>query len=236
MPLPPRVVAMSVAAHLGIKTHEYDRQILTFIPHYADILTAATSALDALDRPVRTLVDLGIGSGALASRCVKRLPGARVVGIDADAAMLAMASRRLGARLTPVVGNFESAPMPACDAVTASFSLHHVAAPEVKAAVFRRAYAALRPGGVLIDADCLLNTDPRLQKRDHAEWRQHLAAVHGATAAAAFLRAWAREDTYFTLELEVSLLRTAGFAVDVAWRRGGFAVLAARKERRRPRR
>ena len=227
---------MAVAEHLGIKTSEYDQQILTFIPHYTDILDAAAGALDALDRPVRTLVDLGTGSGALAARCVARLPGARVIGIDSDQAMLTMARRRLGTRLTPVVGNFEATPIPACDVLTASFALHHVASPEAKRALFVRAHRALRPGGMLIDADCLLNTDTRLQARDHADWRRHLAATHGRTGAARFLRAWAGEDTYFTLDLETTLLRDAGFAVDVVWRRGGFAVVAATKPRRRPRR
>ena len=75
---------MSVAEHLGIKTSEYDAQILTFIPYYDEILDNAAAALDALDRPARTMVDLGTGSGALAARCLKRLKGARVIGIDSD--------------------------------------------------------------------------------------------------------------------------------------------------------
>ena len=227
---------MSVAEHLGIKTGEYDQQILTFIPFYDDILTAAVGALAALDRPAKTLVDLGTGSGALAGRCVTHLRGVRVIGIDSDAAMLAMAARRLGRRLTPVVANFEAAALPACDVITASFSLHHIARPATKKALFARAFAALGPGGMLIDADCLMNADARLQARDHDEWRRHLAATHGRAGAARFLRAWAGEDTYFTLDVEVALLRAAGFAVDVAWRRGGFAVLAATKPRRRARR
>jgi tRNA (cmo5U34)-methyltransferase len=225
---------MSVAEHLGIKTSDYDRQILTFIPYYADILDAAAGALDALDRPARTLVDLGTGSGALAARCAKRLPGVRVVGVDSDAAMLAMAKRRLGPRLTTIVGSFETVPIPACDVVTASFSLHHVAAPAAKRAVFAKAFDALRPGGVLIDADCTLNANHRLRKRDHAEWRRHLATVHGRAGAASFLRAWAGEDTYFTLDVEAGLLREVGFAVDVVWRRGSFSVIAGVKQRQRP--
>ena len=36
-----------------------------------------------------------------------------------------------------------------------------VASPEAKRALFVRAHRALRPGGMLIDADCLLNTDSR---------------------------------------------------------------------------
>jgi SAM-dependent methyltransferase len=157
-----------------------------------------------------------------------------VVGIDGDEAMLAMAMKRLGRKLTPVVGLIEQTPFPACDVVTASFSLHHIPDPAVKARVFARAFAALRPGGVLVDADCMLAADPALRARHHALWLRHLAAAHGLAGARKFLRAWAGEDTYFPLDLETSLLREAGFVVDVVWRRDGFAVLAATRPRRRP--
>lgn len=224
---------MSVASHLGIRTAEYDRQILTFIPHYDEILDQAAGALAALDRPAKVVLDLGIGSGALAARCLARLRGARVIGLDGDEAMLAMAVKRLGRRLTPVVGVFEQTPFPACDVVTASFSLHHVPEPAVKARIFARAFAALGPGGVLVDADCMLAADPALRARHHDLWLRHLAATHGLAGARKFLRAWAGEDTYFPLDLEMSLLREAGFVVDVVWRRDGFAVLAATRPRRR---
>lgn len=224
---------MSVASHLGIKTADYDRQILTFIPYYDEILDQAAGALRALDRPARVVLDLGTGSGALAARCLKRLPGARIVGIDGDAAMLAMARKRLGRTLTPVVGDFEITPFPPCDVVTASFSLHHVPSPEAKARVFAKAFAALRPGGLLVDADCTLAGNPKLRARDHEAWRQHLAASHGQAGARKFLSAWAAEDTYFPLTLETALLEAAGFAVDVVWRRGSFSVIAAAKRRTR---
>lgn len=226
---------MSVASHLGIRTDEYDRQILTFIPYYDEILDAAADALAALDRPARVVLDLGTGSGALAARCLKRLPGARVVGIDGDAAMLAMAEKRLGRALTAVVGNFETTPFPACDVVTASFSLHHVPAPKAKARIFAKAFAALRPGGMLVDADCTLAGDPKLRARDHETWRRHLAVAHGTAGARRFLRAWADEDTYFPLEVETALLRKAGFDVDVVWRKASFSVIAATRPRARRR-
>lgn len=222
---------MSVASHLGIRTDEYDRQILTFIPYYDEILTAAADALIALARPGRTILDLGTGTGALAARCLERLPGARVVGIDGDPAMLAMAGKRLGPALTPVVGNFETAPFPACDVVTASFSLHHVASPAVKLRIFKRAFAALRPGGLLIDADSTLAADPKRQALDFELWRAHLATTHGPAGARRFLRAWADEDTYFPLDVETALLRKAGFTVDVVWRRSSFSVIAAKRPR-----
>lgn len=220
---------MSVAAHLGIRTGEYDQQILTFIPYYDEILDAAAAGLEALERPAKVVLDLGTGSGALAARCLTRLRGARVIGIDSDPAMLAMAEQRIGRKLSVVVGNFESTDFPSCDVVTASFSLHHIATPATKRRVFEKAFAALRPGGVFVDADSVTNASPRLAARDYDEWRRHLASVHGAAGARKFLRAWAGEDTYFPLDVEVSLMREAGFTVDVAWRKGMFAVLVGRK-------
>ena len=118
--------------------------------------------------------------------------------------------------------------------VTASFSLHHITEPAAKATVFAKAFASLAPGGVLIDADCVTAADGQLQKRDFLAWHAHLAATHGKAGATKFLRAWADEDTYFTLDLETSLLRDAGFVVDVPWRRG--RVRGDRRHQAPPRR
>ena len=120
--------------------------------------------------------------------------------------------------------------------MTASFSLHHVTTPAAKARVFAKAFRALAPGGMLVDADCATAASPVLRQRDMAAWHGHLASTHGKAGATKFLRAWADEDTYFTLDQETSLLADAGFRVDVAWRRGAFAVIAAVKPRRRRRR
>ena len=40
---------------------------------------------------------------------------------------------------------------------------------------------------------------------------------------------WAKEDVYFRLEDEIELLRSAGFSVDVPWRRDSFAVVVGAK-------
>jgi SAM-dependent methyltransferase len=175
------------------------------------------------------VLDLGIGSGALAARCRAAVPCARFIGVDSDAGMLALARKRLGTRLTALPGNFLSTPFPRCDAVTASFALHHVPTLRRKAALYARCFAALRPGGMLVNADCCTASDPRLKAQDRAAWQAHLRGRYSRPRSAGLLRAWAREDVYFRLDDEIRLLRSAGFEVDVPWRRDCFAVIVGMK-------
>jgi ubiquinone/menaquinone biosynthesis C-methylase UbiE len=248
---------MGAAAHLGIRTGEYDARIRTFIPFYEEILEAAAGALaiavtarwplpkarpgspKRLRRdggpgsPKRLrrdggpfVVDLGIGSGALAAKCLAALPRrTRVLGIDSDAAMLAMARRRLRHGVELVEGDFLDTPIPACDAITASFAVHHVSTAAAKGRLYRRLFRALRRGGALINADCCLATSARARAADRAVWLRHLARRYGARRAEGFLRAWAKEDVYLPLAVEIALMQRAGFVVDVAWRRASFAVV-----------
>lgn len=221
---------MGVASHLGIKLADYDRSIRALIPHYSDLLEAAEAAVDAVAPVAPVVVDLGTGSGALARQILRVRPLARVIGVDEDAGMLAMARKRLsGSAFEPVAGNFERAPIPRCDLVSASFALHHIRTARRKAALYRRAHSALVKGGALVSADCALASDPTLQAAHRAAWLQHLQQKYSKRQAAAFLRAWAKEDVYFTLEQETAWLERAGFRVDVVLRLDSFATVIARK-------
>jgi SAM-dependent methyltransferase len=223
---------VGVASHLGIQLTEYDRRIRTFIPDYEEMLDAAANVVAP---EARTIVELGIGTGALAARCLKQAPAAAVVGFDADPGILALAARRLRHAGTLHTANFVRAALPRADAVVASFALHHVRTRQAKTQLYRRIRTALRPGGLLISADCHPAADrARWMAQRHA-WKSHLRDSYGPAKAEAFLRAWAHEDVYVPLDAELLLLRQAGFSVDVAWRREAFAVvgLAPPEPRRR---
>jgi hypothetical protein len=59
---------MSVAAHLAVTPRQYDERIRSLIPLYDELIAEVARALDHAARPVRTVVDLGIGTGAWRAR------------------------------------------------------------------------------------------------------------------------------------------------------------------------
>jgi tRNA (cmo5U34)-methyltransferase len=222
---------MGAAAHLGIDLREYDARIRTFIPGYEQLLEITSRTLAATVRgraPV--IVDLGIGTGSLAAACLAATPSARIVGVDEDEEMLAAARARLGGKVVPLQGSFETIDLPRCDAVVASLALHHIPTIEGRRRLFRRVHRALRPRGVLIVADCYLATDAGMQAADRAYWITHLRRTYSSRQSEGYLRAWAREDSYARLADEIRLLDRVGFSTEVAGRRASFAVIAAMKD------
>lgn len=219
----------SVANHLGIHLREYDARIRSFIPDYEEMLDVAAAAIP---RASRVIVDLGTGTGALARRCATQAPNARLIGIDADPGMAAVAAARLGSRATILSGSFLRVPIPKCDVITASLTLHHVRTRAAKRSLYRRLRRAIRPGGRLVVVDCQPASHAATRSAQFDDWRAHLRRRYSAREAAALLRAWAREDVYVPLDVEIVLMRTAGFRVEVLWRRGAFAVIVGATIRR----
>jgi SAM-dependent methyltransferase len=176
-----------------------------------------------------TIIDLGIGTGSVAARCMAAKPGARVIGIDEDEGMLAFARARLGVRAAFIVGTYEAVALPRCHAFVAALALHHIPTRERRLRLFRRCHRALREGGVLISADCHPASSSRLQAADRRDWLRHLERTYTPGQSRGYLRAWANEDFYVPLDEELDLLDRAGFTVDVTARRHAFAVIAATK-------
>ena len=216
---------MSVATHLGIDLAEYDARIRSFIPHYEEMLDVAA----AIDPKSRTIVDLGVGTGALAARCLQFAPQAKIVGIDADAEVLKAAARRLPHTATLVCCTFQRTDIPRCDALVASFALHHVRTRAAKAKLYARLSGALRNRGQVVTVDCHPSRDGALARQQREAWRAHLMRSYTTTESESYLQAWAKDDVYVPLNEEAELMERAGLATEVLWRKGGFAVLRGKR-------
>jgi tRNA (cmo5U34)-methyltransferase len=224
---------MGVATHLRIELAEYDQKIRTLVPHYETLLDVIAKSLTLLDSPAPTVVDLGVGTGAVAQACLAVCTGAHIVGVDADPGILEAARFRLRAQpnITFQRGDFLEVPLPPTDAMVACIALHHIARPEEKQAFYRRAFQVLRPGGILVSGDCFPSIEPRLATQHRNAWLRHLEQTYTRTEAEEYLQAWSVEDAYFPLESELSWLREAGYAAEVLWRTDGFAVVAGIRDR-----
>ena len=103
-------------------------------------------------RPYGTVVDLGCGSGILASRLVDA--GYRVIGIDISEAMVSLARAR-SPRATFKVGSFLSADLPECVAVTAigevlNYGFDSGNDTRARRDLFDPVHRSLVPGGVFL--------------------------------------------------------------------------------------
>lgn len=229
-------MAHSVSGHLGLRIADYDALIRRLVPAYPAMRPVQLDLL-ALALPDggagRLVLDLGGGTGALAAAMAERFPAATVEIWDTDPSMLATARERctpFGGRVRFVERSFTD-PLPPCDAVAACIALHHVKDMAVKAGIYRHIFAALRPGGIFINADTAVCATPAL--RDHAFrlWAQSMASHGiGEKEAHAHFASWAHEDYYPPLMTELRMLAEAGFAEpECFWREAAAVVFGAMK-------
>lgn len=201
------------------------------------------------------VVDLGCGSGIWAERLAAE--GYDVLGLDVSPDMVRLARRRApGARFR--TGSWLSAPLPACDAVTAfgevvNYRFDPRGGRRALGRLFRRVHDALRPGGLfLFDAAGPARERPSVPRIGHWEgpgWALFLrvtqdASCRGLTRRIVTFRRrgahWRRREELHRLLLytpsEIAAgLRAAGFRVRILRRWGrlglprGVAAFVARK-------
>ncbi|NNF11877.1 MAG: class I SAM-dependent methyltransferase [Gemmatimonadetes bacterium] len=223
-------MAHSVRRHLRLEIDDYDATIRRWIPGYEVMLSAAADAVAAI-RPEH-VVDLGAGTGGLSEALLERPEIGMVELLDVDDEMMARARARLerfGDRVRFTMRSYD-APFEPCDAFTASLALHHIPTLEAKAALFARAFAALRPGGVLVNADCNMPADEEGRAPLYRHWADHQMS-HGISEEVAYAHftEWAGEDTYLPLDDEIAALRAIGFEAERVWNDGPIGVTVARK-------
>ena len=223
----------SVRRHLRVEVSAYDEAIRRFIPGYDAMLDVAANEIARVE-PGRVL-DLGGGTGALSEAILLVAPHAVVELIDVDRDMLARARERLarfGARARFHEASFDD-PLPEADAVAASLALHHVPTMHEKQRLFVRIHDCLRPGGVFVNADATMPTDPGPRQATWRAWTAHLVSC-GISEERAYrhFAEWQEEDTYFPPEEEAAAMRAAGFEMASVWSDGPMVVAVGRRPTR----
>ena len=225
----------SVEGHLKLNVADYDNLIRQLVPGYAAMRAAHMALLRKLlpaDRPC-VVLDLGGGTGALAEAVAATLPLAVVEIWDIDRAMVGVARERcarFGPRIRYVERSFAE-PLTPCDAVVACIALHHVKDLAAKGGIYRNIFAALKPGGVFLNADTAIAAGGALRDFSYDEWVRAMAP-HGISEKQAreHFASWAHEDYYPPLATELRLVGEAGFAdPECFWREIPFLIFGGIK-------
>lgn len=152
------MATVHVMAQFHFDADSYLALVTSEMPAYWSLQDAVARA--AHEHPAGTVLDLGAGTGVTAARVLAGQPGARYVGIDESADMLAAARRVLPADADLRVGRLEG-PLPAgpFDLVVSALAVHHLDAG-AKADLFRRVAAVVPAGGHLVVGDVVVPDDP----------------------------------------------------------------------------
>lgn len=193
----------------------FDRRVDSYEDHMRPWRAYYRWLGELIPTQAETLLDLGCGTGLELDEIFRLHPDIRVTGIDLAPGMLArLREKHPERKLTLTVGDYLTVPLAPCafDVAVAFETLHHFP-PETKLGLFRRIFAALRPGGMLLEGDYIAESDEMetylFQELARRRARQHVPEG-----------TFVHFDTPLTLAHELSLLRQAGFTAEVLGYRG----------------
>ncbi len=176
-----------------------------------------------LPKDVRTLLDLGCGTGLELDAILSKRPRLSVTGIDLSPDMLDVL-RRKHPQVQTVCTDYFSHDLGECryDAAINVETLHHFT-PEQKGALYHNIHRALKPGGVYWQAEyvaCCKEEEELLWEKFRQK-RERDGIAPGQ---------FVHFDAPLTLERELALLRGAGFKqVQAPCCINGACFLMARK-------
>ncbi|MGW0178348.1 class I SAM-dependent methyltransferase [Nocardia sp. NPDC003345] len=234
----------------------WDRQQEHYMPDREtrfEVIGDVLVELAGRDDPL--IVDLGVGPGSLSQRLLGRLPGARIVGVDADPLLLALAEAAYGSpRFRTVTADLRTPGWPAAlgldrapDAFVSTTALHWMNREPLRALI-RTCADALPEGGVFVNGDHLYEgaRGPRLDALGRTltarrarqtgaaaaeDWSAWWAAVERAPELAGLVRVRAGgfEHTVHdrpTVHDYLDFAREAGFSeAGVVWQYGDDRVV-----------
>jgi tRNA (cmo5U34)-methyltransferase len=218
-----------VRRHFEDEAKEFDRIILTLVPHYLTIVRVLAESIPIERSAPLRIIDLGCGTGTLAAKVLERFPNAQFTCLDAAENMIGIAKAKLARypQVHYVEADFQSFDFDGrYDAVVSSLAIHHLLTDADKQNLYRRIYENLNIGGVFYNADVILAPNDFLQDMYMNEWRRFMArTISKDEIEGEWIPKYQQEDHPARLADQLSWLSEIGFAdVEVLWKYYNFAV------------
>jgi tRNA (cmo5U34)-methyltransferase len=203
------------------------------VPCFDGFYGSALDALPAERARALHVLDLGAGTGLLSMLVAAEYPRARFTLVDVAPGMLEIARERFAdqaERFAFRVGDLARVELPTdVDCTVSALAIHHLPAFE-KAALSRRVFEALRPGGVFVNAEQVAGETQEEDATNHRGWREEARTLGATDEDLALADERMSEDQPSTVPEQLAWLSDAGFEdVVCRFRHGMFAVLAGRK-------
>lgn len=132
----------------------FDRKTEGYDDVHIALMHNKTAITAALPVDIRTVLDLGAGTGLELIPLFEKFPDVRVTAVDISESMLGvLKTRPFADRVTCMTGDFFNTDFGNhYDAVISSAALHHFD-PDNKRMLYRRIFDALVPGGIYLNSD-----------------------------------------------------------------------------------
>src|ERR1039458_3877963 len=123
------------------------------VPSFDQFYGTTVEALKLIGRPPARVLDLGAGTGLLASAVAEAYPDAELVLLDGSQAMLEQARGLMGERASYLTSQLEEAlPAGPWDAVVSALAIHHLHDAR-KRDLYGRVRDEISAGGVFVNAE-----------------------------------------------------------------------------------
>jgi len=211
---------------------EYDALREHVIPELRRYYVAAVWACDC-PKPDPAILDIGAGTGLFSACVLEKFPAARMTLMDISEKMLELARERFRSRenVRYVVCDYSRADLGGqYDLCCSALSIHHLES-EDKKRLFQKIFAALKPGGLFVNADQADGETPYFRQRNLHYWNEFLeSGPLGITDHVEILRRRDLLDKNEKLSVQLDWLHDCGFVdVDVVYKNRTFIVTVARK-------
>ena len=198
---------------------EYDNVMPGLCKPYGDFFKVGA---EAVPEDVRSICDLGIGSGNFSLEVVQRIPSVEVYGIDLDGGALKIAKEKIpGATLYE--RDFFSEPLPKSDYIISSLATHHFSSEER----LERLEQIARNGKGFVNFDMFLMNKNDLDKTVGLIL-EHVRKFHSDKESLDNVEYELREnDNIMSLDIQGDLFRKIGMEFEVLARDAPWAVYHA---------